>query len=213
MDLSHPLTTLLPAADAGALAVLAATEAPLTGRRIAELAGERSHTSTQRALNRLAEQGVVHVQDAGRAKLYVLNRAHVLAPAILEIAGSAETVRTRLSTAIADWEVPCLHASLYGSSARGEAHSGSDLDILVVRPDRLNPEEQEIWEAQLATLEERAFEWTGNPLSWLETSRNDLSRAKAAGEPIFQSWQDDAILLVGTPIAALLRPSSRKQSA
>lgn len=214
MDLSHPLATLLSAADAGALAVLAATETPLTGRRVAELAGERSHSSTLRALNRLADQGVVHVQQAGRAKLYVLNRAHVLAPAILEIAASATTIRSRVAQTIADWQVQSLHASVYGSSARGQAHAGSDLDILVVRPDRLDAEAQSIWEAQLVSLEEDVFEWTGNPLSWLETTRADLKRAKAAGEPIFQSWQDDAILLAGRPISALLRSSSgNKRSA
>ena len=49
VELSHPLASLLPSAEAGALAVLIGTEAPLTGRRIAELAGETTHASTLRA--------------------------------------------------------------------------------------------------------------------------------------------------------------------
>lgn len=207
MDLSRPLATLLPAADAGALSVLAATEAPLTGRRIAELAGERSHASTLRALTRLATQGIVHVQPAGRAKLYILNRSHMLTPAILEMTASTDAIRQRLSAAIEEWEVPCLHASIFGSSARGQTHSASDIDVLVVRQESLDSEEARIWDVQLSDLERSVFEWTGNPLSWFETTVGDLERALAAGESIFQSWRDEGIVVFGTPLASLL-PSS-----
>lgn len=193
--------------------MLAATEAPLTGRRVAELAGARSHTSTQRALTRLAEQGIVHVQEAGRAKLYLLNRSHVLTPAILDIAAAGAAIHRRLSAAIGDWAIKCLHASLYGSSARGRAHSGSDIDVLVVRPEGIDPDLDEIWEAQLSVLEHHVFEWTGNPLSWLETTISDVQRAKAAGEPIFQAWHDDAMVLSGPPLASLLRSATRERSA
>lgn len=214
VDLSHPLATLLPSADAGALAVLAGTESPLTGRRVAELAGERSHTSTLRALNRLVEQGIVHVQEAGRAKLFSLNRDHLLTPALLDIANATSSIRGRLSAVIDGWQVACLHASLYGSVARGEAGRSSDIDLLVVRPGRLSAADREVWDGQLAELEHLVFAWTGNPLSWLDTTRTDLLRAQAAGEPIFQSWQGDAILLVGRPLAALMKSApTRKRSA
>lgn len=204
MDLSRPLATLLPAAEAGALTVLAGTEAPLTGRSIAELAGERSHPSTLRALNRLVEQGLVSVQSAGRANLYRLNRDHLMAPAVIELTRSGERLRDHLVETITSWETPCLLAALYGSVARGQAGPASDIDLLVVRPEVLTPTQQQTWDAQLVELETAVNASTGNHLSWLETTLPDLRRAQAAGEPIFQSWRDDAIRLVGTPLTRLL---------
>lgn len=92
--------------------------------------------------------------------------------------------------------------------ARGAAGSDSDLDILVVRPERLSLNDQKIWESQLAALEHLFFAWTGNPLSWLDTTCTDLRRSEAAGEPIFESWRDDAILLAGPPLASVLGRST-----
>lgn len=214
VDLSHPLATVLPAAEAGALTVLAGTEAPLTGRRVAELAGEASHPSTLRALGRLVDQGLVLVEVAGRANLYRLNRDHILAAAILELTSATDSLRRRLAERIAAWEVPALHASLFGSTARGDASSASDIDILLVRSEDLDSRDRRLWEEQLADLERDAFKWTGNHLAWLETTPADLRRADASGEPIFQSWRDDAILMTGRPLTALLRepPSPERPS-
>lgn len=203
MDLSRPLATVLSAGDAGALTVLSRTEVALTGRRVAELAGA-NHTTILRALNELAGQGIVVVEPAGRANLYRLNRAHVLAPMLLEAANAAGAVRGRLVTDLKAWHIPCLHASLYGSLARGQAGPASDIDVLVVRPESLSPHDETAWELQLAATEAAMHAFTGNNLSWLDTTVTDLQRADAADEPIFKSWRDDAILLVGEPLPRLL---------
>ena len=109
--------------------------------------------------------------------------------------------------------MPALHASLYGSAARGDATSTSDLDVLVVRAEDLAPAERQQWDDQLAGLEATVFRWTGNRLSWLDTTPSDLRRAAAGGEPIFASWRDDAILLTGRPLNALLRTLKQPGSA
>lgn len=209
MDLSQPLTTLLSAADARALTVLAGTEAPLPGRRIAELA-DASHTSTQRALSRLTAQGVILVEPAGRANLYRLNRSHVLTPCIVDAVNATATVLRRLVDELNSWSIPCLHAALYGSVARGEAGPESDIDVLVVQPENLSAEDEATWDGQLADTEVLMHALTGNQLSWLATSVPDLHRAEAAGEPIFGSWQDEAVLLVGRPLSRLLHDTGRE---
>lgn len=203
MDLSRPLATLLSAADAGALTVLSHTEVALPGRRVAELAGV-NHTSILRALNRLALQGVITVEPAGRANLYRLNRFHVLAPMLLEAANATGAVRRRLVIDIEAWDIPCLHAALYGSLARGQAGPESDIDVLVVRPESLSPHDEDAWDLQLDGTEAALHAYTGNNLSWLDTTVTDLQRAEAADEPIFRSWRDDAILLTGEPLPQLL---------
>lgn len=208
MDLSRPLATLLSAADAGALTVLARTDAALTGRRVAELAGA-NHTSTLRALNRLTSEGVVHVEPAGRANLYRLNRSHVLAPLLLgAVAATAEVQRT-LVTTIKSWAIPCVHAALYGSMARGEAGPQSDIDVLVVRPAGLSTDDEAAWDDQLADTESHVHAFTGNDLSWLDTTVADLTRAAAADEPLLRSWRDEAIVLIGEPLSQLIPSSGR----
>jgi predicted nucleotidyltransferase len=205
VDLSHPLASLLPASDAGALAVLARTEKPLTGRRIAQLARRDSHASTVRALDRMTKQGIVLVEQAGRANLYLLNRDHLLVPAILSAVASTSTLREQIGESIGQWGVPVVHASLYGSMARGEAGPESDVDVLVVRRSHLPSDDAETWNQQLTDLESDVWRWSGNSLSWFETTEADLKRTAAAGEPIFASWREDSIDLAGEPLTAMLR--------
>ena len=118
---------------------------------------------------------------------------------------AATTVQRRLTAQINDWVIPCLHAALYGSLARGEAGPQSDIDVLVVRPEGLSAADEETWDSQLAETEDMMHALTGNDLSWLDTTATDLRRGQAADEPIFRSWRDDAILLTGLPLPQLLR--------
>lgn len=205
MDLSHPLSSIAPSLEAEALTVLARTEGSLTGRRVAELARRGSHVRTSNALDRLVQQGLVEVVPAGRAKLYRLNRDHLLVPSILAAVATTTQLRDRLIETIGQWPVPAVHASLYGSMARGEAGPESDVDVLVVRRSRVGRVDAETWNRQLDDLESDVWRWTGNTLSWFETTEGDLKRTVAADEPIFASWREDSIDLAGEPLTALLR--------
>lgn len=204
MDLSHPLSAITPSLEGEALTVLAGTESALTGRGIAELARRGSHTAMTQALGRLAHQGLVIVEPAGRAHLYRLNREHLLAPVVLAASKAASEVRSRLKKQIEGWRVPCLHASLYGSLSRGEAGSDSDIDVLVVRPPHLDEAQAEAWSDQLAELERLVWQWTGNTLSWLDTTQEDLRRAVEADEPLIRSWREDSITLAGESLGPLI---------
>lgn len=205
MDLSHPLSSISPSLEAEALTVLARTESALTGRQVARLARRGSHVAIATALERLARQGIVHVHPAGSANLYRLNRDHLLVPGILELIDGTGVLRARLACRMEEWRIPCRHASLFGSAARGEAGPESDIDVLVVRPPHLDDEESVVWTTQLADLEAAVWSWTGNSLSWFETTEDDLRRTAAAGEPLFESWRSDGLLLCGDPLESLLR--------
>ncbi|WP_353951721.1 nucleotidyltransferase domain-containing protein [Knoellia sp. S7-12] len=205
MDLSHPLSSIAPSLEAEALTVLARTATPLTGRRVAELARRGSHVRLSNALDRLAQQGLVEVEPAGRAKLYRLNREHLLVPAITAALDATIELRARLGEHISGWRVQAVHASLYGSMARGEAGPESDIDVLVVRSSRLSLKDAETWSGQLTHLESDVWRWSGNTLSWFETTIADLKRSAAANEPIFASWREDSIHLAGEPLTPMLR--------
>ncbi len=51
-------------------------------------------------------------------------------------------------------------SSLAGCRQRGEATARSDLDVLVVRPETIEPDEA-IWQNQLSDLADRVRGWTG----------------------------------------------------
>lgn len=203
MDLAQPLSSLIPSVDADVLTVLARTEAPLTGRKIASLARRGSQPAVQTILDRLVEHGVANAQPAGPSVLYSLNRDHLLADAVLAAVGARATLLTRLRDDFDEWPEPAVHASLFGSAARGEARPDSDIDVLIIRPDD-TPTDNSIWTAQLGALERSVHAWTGNHLSLFDTNRAGLAKAVADGEPLINSLRADGIHLTGAPLAELV---------
>ena len=81
----------------------------------------------------------------------------------------------RISALLNAWEVPRIFTAIFGSAARGEMRPDSDIDLLVVRSDEADAEDER-WGDQLAYLSERVTAWTGNDTRVLE-----LSAAKARG--------------------------------
>lgn len=203
MDLAQPLSSLIPSIDADVLTVLARTEGPLTGRRVAALARRGSQPGVQAILDRLVNHGIALAQPAGSAVLYTLNRDHLLAEAVLVSVRARETLLARLREHIEAWPIPPVHASLFGSVARGEAGSKSDLDVVVVRPDDVAGDDT-AWAAQLAALEHRVDAWTGNHLAWFETDRAGLAKATADGESLVDALRTDGVHLTGLRIGSLI---------
>lgn len=134
MDTARPYLAICPTLDSDVLAVLAGTSRPLTGREVARLAGRRSHAGVLDALNRLAQHGLVDRQEAGRAFLFTLNREHLAAPAVDILAGLRTELLNRIRHTIETWQVAPTHVSLFGSTARAEGDTASDIDLFVVRP-------------------------------------------------------------------------------
>lgn len=196
MDLAQPLSSLVPSVDGDVLTVLARTEAPLTGRRVAALARRGSRPAVQAVLDRLVAHGVVHAQPAGSAVLYTLNRDHLLADPVVAAVTARDRLLALLRERIEAWPLQALHTSMFGSTARGEAGPTSDLDVLVIRADDVDADDP-AWAGQLAELEQLVASWTGNELSWFETNRDGLRRAAAEGEPLIDSLSRDGIHLTG----------------
>lgn len=99
--------------------------------------------------------------------------------------------------------MPALHISLFGSAARGDGGPGSDIDVLVVRPDDVDIDDTR-WRQELSELATDVRGWTGNRLSWLELSRSETATAAANGEAIVIEWRRDAVPLAGAPLQDLL---------
>jgi predicted nucleotidyltransferase len=198
MDLSKPWALLRSPIDMEVLLVLHGTTRPLTGREVARLVRTGSQPAVNAALRRLAEEGLVWAEEAGNAYLYTLNREHLGAPAVELLAGIRSELERRLSAEIADWEIAIApaHASIFGSAARGDGDTGSDIDIFVVRPAGV-AEDHPGWRQQLERLGNLVYGWTGNHVAVSEVSEADVRRLRRERPPVIDELLRDAITVAG----------------
>jgi predicted nucleotidyltransferase len=203
MDVAHPYTAICPTLDSRVLSALAGTTRPLTGREIARLLARPSHSGVLDALNRLVEHGVVDREEAGRAFLFTLNREHLAAPAVDILAGMRSELLRRLRDAIDSWEVAPIHISMFGSAARGDGDTSSDIDLFVVRPKGVDDEDTR-WRAQLDLLARRVQRWTGNRAGIAEVGEAEIARLRDEEPPIVAELRSDGITITGAEAAALL---------
>lgn len=210
MDLSQPLSTVAPTLDAEALTVLARTNTSLTGRGIASLVRRGSRPGIQSVLDRLVEHGLVHAQPAGSATLYRLNREHLLAEPLLAMVTASATLTNRIRDEISRWDHPALASAIFGSYARGQARTGSDIDLLLVRPDD-TAEDTEAWRAQVDSLEVHVRAWTGNTLEILEVDGREVTAMSMRNDRLVEDLLNDSVHLTGPQPRCLLRsrPSPR----
>lgn len=201
MDLSKPMQAMLPTVDSAVLSVLAGSTKLRTGREIARLA-ERSQPATQQALDRFVEHGLVHREEAGRSRVYILNRDHLAAPAVEQLANLRPALFRCLREAIKRWSVAPLHASVFGSAARGDGSTESDIDIFLVRPRNVD-EDEPTWRSQLDELAEAVPAWTGNHAGIAEVGADDIGRLKKDRPPVVASLEADAVELGGKSVRQL----------
>lgn len=195
MDVARPLEALLPTVDSSVLSVLAGTTAARTGREIARAAG-RSQPAVQAVLDRLVEQGLAHQQRAGRSFVYKLNRDHLAAPAIEALAAMRPDLFKRVRDLIETWQIQPLHASIFGSAARGDGDVESDIDFFLVRPKQVDLDD-ETWRQQLDDLSERVRAWTGNSTSLIEVGSDELDELRRERRAVLDEIRSDAIDLAG----------------
>jgi MarR family/Nucleotidyltransferase domain len=202
VNLSRPYAAVIPSVEGDVLAVLARTTRPLTGREVAKLAG-RSQAGASRALNRLAEQGVVLVEEVPPALRYSLNRNHLFSPAIIVLTNARSALWERIGAEVEKWPISPYHASVFGSAARGDGDAESDIDVLVVRRRRIAEDDPQ-WRSQVETLADDVYRWTGNRAGIAEVSEAELARLRREQPPIAEWLGADAITITGPSHSELL---------
>lgn len=88
--------------------------------------------AVQRELQRLVESGLVTVSTIGSQKHYQANRAAPIFEELRGIVTKTVGLVDPLRAALRPLAKRIARAFVYGSLARGEAHAGSDIDLLVV---------------------------------------------------------------------------------
>lgn len=202
MDLSKPYSAISPGLDVELLVELSRSTEPRSGRELARRIG-RSWGGVRPALDRLLEHGLLERDEVGATYVYRLNREHLLAPAVDELSGARTTFFTRARDLIADWRTQPLHASIFGSMARAEGGTTSDVDVFVVRPKQVDLDD-ETWREQLKTLSDRVHAWTGNPASIIEVGPDELEELRRRRRSVLTEIRSDAIHLAGRKVQQVI---------
>jgi predicted nucleotidyltransferase len=124
--------------------------------------------------------------------MVMLNRNHLAAGPVLALAGLRGELIRRLRERLAVW--PDLHGAwLFGSVARGDADSDSDVDLLIVADDLQSPDLHE----RLSQLLADVRSWTGNDLQLVEHSPSSWRKLVRAKNPLVEQIRLDGIALAG----------------
>lgn len=204
MQVQKPLAVITPTLDADVLTVLARAETTFTPGQVARLVPDASVEGIRKVLNRLAGTGVVSAQRVGNAYTYHLNREHLAAPAILQLANQRASLLTRLEQSLATWSLRPVYGALFGSAARGQMRPDSDIDVFLVRPDDADPD---AWETQTGELAAAVTRWTGNDTRILDMTEPEVRAGAIGGDPVLASIVQDGLTIAGRPtwLRSLLR--------
>lgn len=201
MDFVHPVAAVIPGVQGRVLAVLAETTAELNLRTLARLA-RVSTAQASRVIPGLVELGLLERREVPPSSLFWLNRENAAAQVVIELARLRETVLDQISAAAL--ELPTLPASVivFGSLARGEADRWSDIDIVVVRPDDVDDDDEE-WSMGVEQWCRRVRSITGNAVEVIEVNTSSAIEKMLSGEQLWEEIARDGVVVHGQSLNEL----------
>jgi predicted nucleotidyltransferase len=187
VDVSLPIRSVIPSLDGPVLAALSATSEPASLTAVHRLTGGvGSLNGVRNVLLRLVDAGIVDDVPGG----YVLNREHLAAPAIEQLAGLHGELVGRLRSELDAWDGEVRVAGLFGSVARRDGDADSDVDLLVVS-------DSSGLDDLADHLANRVRRWTGNDAQVVTKSTAEMRRLQRRREPIIGEWDRDFVVLAG----------------
>ena len=203
VDYSRPLEAVIPGTAGKVLGVLARTHAELPIRRVALVAGvSRDRASIE--IRRLVTLGIVSRREVAGASLVKLERMNSAALALLALADARSAAISRLRELAKSIEPPPASLALFGSFARGTDGAESDLDVLAVRADDVEPDDPS-WLDSFGNWQDMARAVVGNPVNVIETLRRELPTL-ARTRSLWRTIVDDAITLAGEEPKQIVAP-------
>ena len=186
MDLSSPIAAVIPSLDGGVLMALAGSTSAKSLNDVWQQTPGASKSGVRLVLLRLTGEGVVLQVPGG----YILNQEHLAAPGILALAGMRTRLLDRLRNFVADQAHQPLLLGLFGSYARRDGNSDSDIDVLLVT-EATNADQM------AGELSDKVRRWTGNPCHVVVLSLADVRRMRGNQEPILEAWGQELLIVTG----------------
>jgi predicted nucleotidyltransferase len=205
MDYLRSVEAVIPGVQGRLLGVLARTEAELTMRTAAKLAGVSVNQAAV-VLNHLVSLGLVERREAGRAALVALVRDNEAARTVLALADLKEAVLARLRLEAKAIDPVPASLAVFGSFAAGVARVDSDLDVLAVRAEGVPPDDHR-WLDSLGRWCDRAARIAGNPVKLIEVSVDEVPRLLSKPGSVWESIDREGVLLAGANLPELARAS------
>ena len=166
MDFAQPIQAVIPGVQGRILAVLAETSADLSLRTIARLSGV-SAAQASRVLPRLVELGIVDRREAPPSALFRLVPENVASRFVTMLAAARQTVLQELGRTAAELQPQPISVIVFGSFARGEADAESDLDVVVVRAEDVDDDNDQ-WRSAVDEWREQAHGLTQCHLAYFD---------------------------------------------
>ncbi len=201
MDLTNPTRALAPTIDLQLLTILAGVSGEMSGSEVSRLATLITPRGVFKALKRLEREGIVQVRTASRINFYSFNRDHVAADAVIAAMGLRHKLFERIKGKVKSWKIQPVSLAIFGSAARGEGAPESDIDVLVIRSNKVD-EDSPAWEEQIYELSQLIYKWSGNHASMIQTSEKEIAQMVKSEKPIVKSLKREAIYLVGSNLIA-----------
>ncbi len=186
MDVSMPITSVVPSLDGPVLAFLSATTGPTGLAEIHRRVGRGSKSGVRNVLLRMVEVGIVQEVPGG----YVLNRKHLAAPAVELLAEMHGELIRRIRLFVDNWDADVSLVGLFGSTARRDGNSASDIDVLVVSESAELDNFRDLLADQIRS-------WTGNRAQVIALTSQDLWRLREVGESVVANWDRELVVISG----------------
>lgn len=202
MKFHDPLNEILGSRSKVAVLRLLSTGRTMTGSQIAtEL--QMSVWSCHQTLKELAGMGVLLMRNTGHSHLFWLPQGtYVWQELLLPLFEKESKLLDRyLDKALKNIKPHCLSVMLYGSVARGEEETWSDVDLLFVT--------ETVREASIVRSLTRRnlmslISEFGNPPSFYILTRRQLLEKQNAGLPLIKNIRREGKVLHGSPLEEIL---------
>lgn len=195
MDFIRPIEAIVPGAQGRVLGVLAATSAELNLRTIAQLAGV-SPAQASRVLPGLVRLGVIERREVPPASLFRLVHEHVAARAILALARSTDEVLEEIGRLAGMLPRPPVSVIVFGSLARRDAGTDSDIDIVIVRPVDID-EDDDAWTDSIEQWRREIRTLTGNRVDLLELCADEVKQRISGSHELWNEIARDEQVVYG----------------
>lgn len=205
MDFIHPVEVVVGGAQGRLLAVLAKITAPLTLRRLARLAGV-SPAQASRVMPRLVELGIVDRHEVPPASQFLLNRDNVAAQLLVSLSDARSMALRKIGEAASDISPEPVSVIAFGSLARGEADADSDIDLVVVRADDVDDDDErwadsiDLWRRQVRAL-------TGNDVEIVESTASEARRKLRGRSELWRNIEREGVVVCGRTVEELAAAS------
>ena len=201
MDFVHPVRALIPGVQGRVLAVLAETTAELNLRTVAQLA-DVSTAQASRVMPGLVELGLVERREVPPSLLFRLNRENAASQVVVSLASLYDTVLARIGEVVGQMSVLPVSVIVFGSFARRAADRDSDIDVVIVRPDEVDGED-ETWVAEVEQWCRDARSISGNTVEVIEIGLASAIEKLTSGGPLWTEIARDGLVVHGVTINEL----------